>query len=249
MPRLTLQIVSDYIELSRVAAKFVARQILLNENVVLGLPAGETPLGMYRELVRLSKEGLLNLSNITTFNIDEYVGLQPSHSQSFHYYMQTHFFRHLNIPPEQIHIPDGMAPNLEQECQRYEEEIVSHGGIDLMILGIGTNGHIGYNEPGSDWGTTTRVVNLSEETRRREVKRFGSLDLAPTQAITMGIKTIMNARQILLLASGREKALAIKKALQEEITPAVPASILQLHPAVTVILDCAAASLLTGVRF
>ena len=153
MPRLTLQIVSDYIELSRIAAKFVARQILLNENMVSGLSAGETLLGMYQELVRLSKEGLFNPSNN-----NEYVGLQPSHPQSVHYYMQIHFFRHLNITQEQINIPNGMA--LDEECQSYKEEIVSHGGIDLMILGIGTNGHIGYNEPGSDWRTTTRVVSL-----------------------------------------------------------------------------------------
>lgn len=244
MPGLTLKIVADYAELSRAAARLVAHQILLKEDAVLGLPTGETPLGLYRELVRLSKEGLLSLSKVTTFNLDEYVGLPPSHPQSFHYYMQVHLFSHLAIPPEQIHIPDGTAADLEGECQRYEEEIARHGGIDLMILGIGPNGHIGFNEPGSDWGRLTGVVQLSEETRRREARRFGGLELVPTQAITMGIKTIMNARKILLLASGQEKALAVKEAIQGPITPAVPASVLQLHPGVTVILDRAAGSLL-----
>lgn len=244
MPELTLKIVADYAELSRAAARLVARQILVKEDAVLGLPTGETPLGLYRELVRLSKEGLLSLSKVTTFNLDEYVSLPPSHPQSFHHYMQVHLFSHLTIPPEQIHIPDGTVADLEEECQRYEEEIARHGGIDLLVLGIGLNGHIGFNEPGSDWGTTTRLVALSEETRRREARRFGGLELVPAQAITMGIKTIMRARKILLLASGREKAPAVKEALQGPITPAVPSSILQLHPEATVILDRAAGSLL-----
>ncbi|MGQ9602214.1 MAG: glucosamine-6-phosphate deaminase [Candidatus Bipolaricaulia bacterium] len=240
-------VAADYGELSREAGRLVARQILLKEGSVLGLPTGETPIGLYRELVRMSKEGLLSLSKIATFNLDEYVGLLPSHPQSFHHYMQVHLFGALAIPPEpeRIHIPDGTAADLEEECRRYEEEIAHHGGIDLMVLGIGLNGHIGFNEPGSDWGTKTRLVVLSEETRRREARRFGSLDLVPTRAITMGIKTIMQARKILLLASGREKALALKEAIQGPITKAVPASVLQLHPEVTVILDREAGSLLS----
>jgi glucosamine-6-phosphate deaminase len=248
MPGMRLEIVADYEELSREAARLVARQILLKEDSVLGLPTGETPIGMYRELVRMSREGLLNFSKVITFNLDEYVGLEPSHPQSFHHYMQVHLFGHLAIPPEQIHIPDGTAADLEEECQRYEEEIARHGGIDLLVLGLGLNGHIGFNEPGSDWGTMTRLVALSEETRRREAGRFGGLDLVPTQAITMGIKTIMRARRLLLLASGEEKAGIVREVLQGPIVKEVPASILQLHPDATMILDAAAASKLNLCR-
>lgn len=237
-------VAADYGELSREAGRLVARQILLKEDSVLGLPTGETPLGMYCELVRMSKEGLLSLSKIATFNLDEYVGLPPSHPQSFHHYMQVHLFGALAIPPEpeRIHIPDGTAADLEEECRRYEEEIAHHGGIDLMVLGIGLNGHIGFNEPGSDWGTETRTVALSEETRRREAGQFGGLDLVPTQAITMGIKTIMRARKILLLTSGKEKAEVVRQVLVGPVIREVPASILQLHPDATAILDAAAAS-------
>ena len=239
-----VRVVADYEELSRTAARFVAREILLKEDAVLALSTGDTPLGMYRELIRLNKEGVISFSMVTTFNIDEYVGLAPSHPQSFHYYMKTNLLNHVDIRPELVHIPNGVSADLEEECRRYEEEIARHGGIDLMVLGIGINGHIGFNEPGSDWGTTTRVVTLSEETRRRYAKRFGGLDLVPIQAITMGIKTIMNAKKILLIASGEEKARIIREALCGPVTQLIPASVLQLHPEVTIILDRDAAALL-----
>ncbi len=240
-----LIVLADYEGLSREAARVVARQILLKGDSVLGLPTGETPIGMYENLIRFYDQGLLDLSRVITFNLDEYYGLPQDHPQSYRRYMRERFFRHVNIPEENIHIPDGLVPDPEEECRRYEAELARHGGLDLLILGLGPNGHIGFNEPGSDWGTETRLVALSEETRRREARRFGSLDLVPTRAITMGIKTIMRARKILLLASGREKALALKKAVQGPITKAVPASVLQLHPEVTVILDREAGSLLS----
>lgn len=240
-----LIVLADYEGLSREAARVVARQILLKGDSVLGLPTGETPIGMYENLIRFYNQGLLDLSRVITFNLDEYYGLPQDHPQSYRRYMRERFFRHVNIPEENIHIPDGLVPDPEEECRRYEAELARHGGLDLLILGLGPNGHIGFNEPGSDWGTETRLVALSEETRRREARRFGSLDLVPTRAITMGIKTIMRARKILLLASGREKALALKKAVQGLITKAVPASVLQLHPEVTVILDREAGSLLS----
>ena len=222
----------------------MARQILLKGDSVLGLPTGETPIGMYEGLIQFYKRGLIDLSRVVTFNLDEYYGLPQDHPQSYHRYMKEKFFEHVNIPRESIHIPDGLTSDPKEECRRYEEEIAHHGGIDLLVLGLGPNGHIGFNEPGSDWGTETRLVSLSEETRRREAKRFGGLDLVPTQAITMGLKTIMRARRILLLASGQEKAKAVREALEGPIRQEVPASILQLHPTVTIILDKEAASLI-----
>jgi len=237
-------VATDYKELSQKAARIVARQILLKEDSVLGLPTGETPIGMYEELIRIYNQGLIDLSRVITFNLDEYYGLSQDHPQSYHRYMRERFFKYVNIPGENIHIPDGLASDPEEECRRYEEEITHHGGIDLLVLGLGPNGHIGFNEPGSDWGTETRLVTLSGETRQREARRFEGLDLdlVPTQAITMGIKTIMRAGKILLLASGEEKAEAVSRALDGPIVREVPASILQLHPDVIAILDVAAAS-------
>jgi glucosamine-6-phosphate deaminase len=235
-------VVADYEELSREAARFIGQQVLLKEDSVLGLPTGETPIGLYEKLVQIYNQYLLDLSKVVTFNLDEYYGLPQDHPQSYHRYMREKFFRYVNIREENIHIPDGLARDPEEECKRYEEEIAHHGGIDLLVLGIGPNGHIGFNEPGSDWGTRTRLADLSEETRRREARRFGGLDLVPTRAITMGIKTIMNARKILLLASGEEKAEVVRRVLVGPIIKEVPASILQLHPDATMILDAAAIS-------
>lgn len=230
-------IVDDYQELSRQAARIVARQVLIKENSVLGFPTGDTPAGMYAELVQLYNQGLLDLSKVVTFNLDEYYGLPPDHPQSYHHYMRKKLFEHVNINEENIHIPNGVADDVERECKSYDAEICRHGGIDLLVLGIGLNGHIGFNEPGTDWGAETRLVNLSTETRRRESRNFGDLGEVPTQAVTMGIKTIMRAKNILLLASGKQKARVAEQALLGPVTKKTPASILQLHPAVTVILD------------
>lgn len=235
---------NDYGEMSQEAARTVARQILAKQDSVLGLPTGNTPIGMYGQLIKLCSHGLISFSKVVTFNLDEYCGLSSDHPGSFYQYMRENLFDHVDISWENIHIPDGVAPNIEGECRRYEEEIRRHGGIDLQVLGIGLNGHIGFNEPGSGWGTTTRQVQLSHETRRRESRNFGDPGEVPTQAITIGIKTIMRAKKILLLASGKEKAQAAEQALRGPVTEKAPASILQLHPAVTVILDKEASSLI-----
>jgi len=236
-------VTNNYQEMSREAARIVARQILAKEDSVLGLPTGDTPTGMYEELVQLDNRRLIDFSKVITFNLDEYYGLPLDHPGSYHRYMREKLFDHVNIQEGSIHIPDGVAKDIEEECRRYEEEIYRYGGIDLQILGIGPNGHIGFNEPGSDWEMTTRLVKLSEETRRRESRYFRDPTEVPTQGITMGIKTIMKARKILLLASGKEKAKATTKALKGPVTKKVPASILQLHPMVTVVLDKEAGSL------
>jgi glucosamine-6-phosphate deaminase len=230
----------EYQKLSRKTARIVAHQILSKKDTVLGLPTGNTPIGMYQQLVKMYEYGLIDFSKVITFNLDEYYGIPPDHPKSFHRYMKENFFRHVNINKQNFHIPNGTAEDIEEECKRYEDEIKQHGGIDLQILGIGYNGHIGFNEPGTDWGTDTRLVELSEETK----SKLG-LGLADKiKAISMGIRTIMRSRKILLLASGREKAEIIKQTIHGPITKQVPASILQLHPDVTVVLDEEAASLI-----
>jgi len=230
-------VTNNYQEMSREAACLVARQILTKEDSILGLPTGDTPMGMYKELVQPDNRRLIDFSKVITFNLDEYYGLPRNHPGSYHRYMREKLFDHVNIQEGNIHILDGVAKDIEEECRRYEEEIYRYGGIDLQILGIGSNGHIGFNEPGSDWGMITGLVKLSEETRRRAARHFRDRAEVPTQGITMGIKTIMKARKILLLASGKEKAKATTKALEGPVTKRVPASILQLHPMVTVIVD------------
>ncbi|RLI23840.1 glucosamine-6-phosphate deaminase, partial [Candidatus Bathyarchaeota archaeon] len=190
------------------------------------------------------REEGLSFSRVTTFNLDEYVGLPPDHPQSYHYYMFHNLFDHVDVRRENVHIPDGMAENLDEECRRYEEAIKEAGGIDLQLLGIGRNGHIGFNEPGSPFDSRTRVVKLSEQTRKDNARFFNSIDEVPTHAITMGIGTIMEARRIILIASGEAKAEAIAKAVKGPKTVDVPASALQDHPDCLFIIDKEAASLL-----
>ena len=238
-----LIITNDYAEMSCEVARIIARQILAKEDSVLVLPTGDTPTGMYEELVQMYNCGVIDFFKVITFNLDEYYGLPPDHPQSYHRYMREKLFNHVNAQEGNIHIPDGVAKDIEEECRRYEKEIYRYGGIDLQILGIGPNGHIGFNEPGSDWGMITGLVKLSEETRRRAARHFRDPAEVPSQAITMGIKTIMRARKILLLAYGKKKAEITFKALNGPITKQVPASTLQLHPTVTVILDKEAGSL------
>ena len=236
-------ITNDYAEMSCEVARIIARQILAKEDSVLGLPTGDTPTGMYEELVQMYNCGVIDFFKVITFNLDEYYGLPPDHPQSYHRYMREKLFNHVNVQEGNVHIPDGVAKDIEEECRRYEEEIYRYGGIGLEILGIGPNGHIGFNEPGSDWGMITGLVKLSEETRRRAASHFRDPVEVLSQAITMGIKTIMRARRILLLAYGKKKAEITFKALKGPITKQVPASTLQLHPTVTVILDKEAGSL------
>jgi len=232
----------NYQEMCGEAARIVARQVLIDPTSVLGLPTGDTPTGMYRELVKMYEFGLLDFSRVVTFNLDEYYGLSHQHAQSYHRYMREKFFEHVNVQQENVHIPDGGPKDATVACERYEQELERYGRIDLQVLGIGPNGHIGFNEPGTDWGMTVGLVELSDATRQREVERFSGIENVPSYAITIGIRVIMRAKRILLLASGEAKALPAKMAIEGQITKEVPASVLQLHPDVTVILDREAAS-------
>lgn len=234
----------DYGELSRLAADLVCAAVAGKPDLVLGLPTGSTPVGLYAELVARSRAGAVDLRRVTTFNLDEYRGLGRDHPASYWQFMQEHLFRHVPINPERIHIPRGDAPDPAAECQAYEAAIAAAGGIDLQVLGIGGNGHIGFNEPGAPPDSLTRVVDLTPETVAANARFFPSPGAVPQQALSMGIRTILQARRILLLASGQAKAAALAAALTGPVTPAVPASALQQHRDVTVIMDAAAARLL-----
>ncbi len=237
-------IANDYEDMSARAARIVAGQIYLKPNSVLGLATGSTPLSMYKELIRVHNEVGLDFSEIITFNLDEYLGLSKEDEQSYNYYMYHHFFKHINIKKESIHIPNGIMQNVEQECKEYEQNIQRMGGIDLQVLGIGNNGHIGFNEPDIKFEATTHKVKLDDETIQANARFFATIEEVPRFAISMGIKTIMHAKKVLLLVSGTNKAEVIYHALYGGITPELPASILQLHQDVTVIVEKSAAYLL-----
>lgn len=228
------------------AAEIVSDRIRKNPDIVLGLATGSTPLGLYRELIRMHRESGLDFSRITTFNLDEYLGLPPTHEQSYHYFMRKNFFDYLNIPRNAVHIPDGMTRDPEATCARYEEEIERAGGIDLQILGIGSNGHIAFNEPGSSLGSRTRVKTLTEKTCRDNVRFFKADEKIPAYALTMGVGTIMDARELLLLASGPAKADAIRSAVEGPITAQCPASIVQMHRKAIILIDRSAGAKLIG---
>jgi glucosamine-6-phosphate deaminase len=237
-------VLEDYESMSRKAASVVARQVRKKPSSVLGLATGSTPVGLYRELVRLHRLEGLDFSRVTTFNLDEYFGIGSNDPRSYHHFMDEHLFRQVNVPAENIHIPDGETKDPAEECRRYEAEIERSGGIDLQVLGIGRNGHIGFNEPGAELGGTTRLVRLAEQTVK--INAGAAHTAVPKLAISMGIKTIMRSRRILLLACGSAKAEMVALAAQGPVTPAVPASILQLHPDVVLLLDREAAALLTA---
>jgi len=225
-------------ELGREAARVVANAVRRNPALRLGLATGSTMLAMYQELVRLHRRESLDFSKVVTFNLDEYLGLSSNHPQSFNHYMRENFFAHVNVDAGNIHIPDGaIKGNYQQYCASYEEVIRNAGGIDLQILGIGRNGHIGFNEPTSSLGSRTRLKVLSKETIQDNRKFFASQDEIPQCAITMGIGTILESKRILLLASGSPKAAAIAKAIEGPLTASVTASALQLHSDVTFIID------------
>ncbi len=237
-------ITDSYDQMGLEAAKIVAGQIYLKPNSVLGLATGSTPLSMYERLVAVHRTVGLDFSEVTTFNLDEYIGMGPDNPQSYHYFMQEHFFKHINIKPENVHIPNGMAQDVIAEGERYEQLIAAKGGIDLQVLGIGQNAHIGFNEPDVKFAATTHKVELDEETILDNSRFFNNVDEVPRYAISMGIKTIMMAEHVVLLANGRNKARAVYKAVCGDVTPEAPASILQLHRDVVVILDKEAAELL-----
>jgi glucosamine-6-phosphate deaminase len=232
-----VQIYNDLDALKSSAAQEIAKQIQENPSTRLGLPTGGTPVLVYQELIRLHREENLDFQNITTFNLDEYIGLTPDHPCSYRYFMEDNLFRHINIPQNQIHIPNGMAENPMEECASYERALAQGGGLDLQVLGIGQNGHIGFNEPGTPFHSLTHVVDLTPSTRKANARFFESEDLVPHKAISMGIKTIMQARRILLLAIGESKSEILYKALYGPITPEVPASVLQRHPNLIVMAD------------
>jgi glucosamine-6-phosphate deaminase len=235
-------VTKDYDEMSRKAAKIIAEQVKRKPSSILGLATGSTPLGTYKELIRMHREEGLDFSKIVTFNLDEYYGLAPNHPQSYHYFMFENFFNHININSKNVHIPDGLAKDVKAFCEKYEEEIKKAGGIDLQILGIGRDGHIAFNEPGAPLMGRTTLIALAEETIRDNARFFKSEEEVPRLAITMGCGTIMEARKIILLANGEGKADAIAATVEGPITSQITASILQMHSNTIVIVDEAAAS-------
>ncbi len=232
----------DYDEMSKTAARVVAQVLNLKPNAVLGLATGSTPLGLYRELIRMHREDGLDFSQVTTFNLDEYVGLPRTHPQSYYYFMQENLFKHINVPKQNIYVPSGTTSNYAAFCQWYEQRIRECGGIDLQVLGIGTDGHIAFNEPSSSLGSRTRIKTLARQTIEDNARFFGSPDEVPVYAITMGVGTILEARKIMLLASGRQKAPAVAAAIEGPVTSMITASALQLHRDAMCIIDREAAS-------
>jgi glucosamine-6-phosphate deaminase len=230
-------------EISLQAAQLIAAAVRKKPALVLGLATGSTMVGVYKHLVGLHEQGSLDFSGVVTFNLDEYLGLPAAHPRSFHHFMRENLFAHVNVAPRNIHIPDGtIRSNYDQYCASYEEAIRKAGGIDLQLLGIGRNGHVGFNEPTSSLASRTRLKVLSRETLDDNAKFFAPGEESPRCAITMGIGTILEARKILLLAAGQSKSSAVAKSIEGPITSAVSASALQLHPDVTFLIDDAAAS-------
>lgn len=229
--------VENYKEMSKHAATLLIKQINEKPNSVLGLATGSTPEGLYEELIHRYKEGEVSFKEVSTFNLDEYVGLSSDNEQSYNYYMHKLLFDHIDINDGQVHLPKGDAKDLQEECSQYEESIQQAGGVDIQILGIGVNGHIGFNEPGTSFSSKTHIVELDSSTREANARFFSSIDEVPTQAVTMGIDSIMQSKQIILMVSGTSKAEAVDKLINGTVTEDVPASILQKHSNVTVIAD------------
>jgi glucosamine-6-phosphate deaminase len=230
-------IAKTYEEMSRQAAREVADVLNAKPDAVLGLATGSTPLGLYQELARMCKRGELDFSQVRTFNLDEYVGLTAAHPQSYRYFMQENFFKHINIPPQNIHIPSGTTNNYRSFCDWYEQRIKECGGVDLQILGIGSDGHIGFNEPGSSLSSRTRLKTLAKPTIDDNARFFERREDVPIYAITMGVGTIMEARKIVMLANGAKKAAALAAAIEGPVTGMISASALQLHPDARVFVD------------
>lgn len=232
----------DYQDMSRKAANIISAQIIMKPDCVLGLATGSTPVGTYRQLIEWYKKGDLDFSRVSTVNLDEYRGLKHTDSQSYYYFMQQNLFKHVNIRENATFVPDGTNPNAKEACAAHEEIIRSLGGIDLQLLGLGNNGHIGFNEPGAAFEKETHCVDLTKSTIEANARFFDSVDEVPTQAYTMGIRTIMQAKKILVVVDGEGKADIVARAFWGPVTPEVPASILQMHPNVTVVADEAALS-------
>ncbi len=231
---------ADYYHASRVAANIISAQVIMKPDCVLGLATGSTPIGTYEQLICWYEKGDLDFSQVHSINLDEYRGLSPENDQSYRYFMNTHLFDKINIDKKNTYVPDGLEPDKEKACRDYEEIIHAHGGVDLQILGLGHNGHIGFNEPGSAFEKETHCVTLTETTRQANARFFASMDEVPTEAYTMGIKSIMQAKKIVVIVSGESKNEIVKKAFHGPITPEVPASVLQLHNDVILVGDEAA---------
>ena len=237
-------VVKDYQAMSDLAAEIIANTIKANPSCTLGLATGSSPIGTYQNLVKDVKAGEISFKDVKTYNLDEYCGISRSHPQSYYYFMHQHLFDQVNIQERHTHLPNGMEPDSKKECERYEELIRSLGGVDLQLLGMGHNGHIGFNEPGQAFETGTHCVDLQESTIEANKRFFASAADVPKQAYTMGIKTIMQAKKILVVVSGEDKAEIVKKAFFGPVIPGVPASILQMHNDVILVGDEAALSLI-----
>lgn len=232
----------DYEAMSRRAAHIIAAEVYRNPACVLGLATGSTPVGTYRNLIEWNRQGDLSFKDVRTVNLDEYKGLAPTHDQSYRYFMQTNLFDHINIDPANTNVPDGMAEDPEAACAAYDNIIRSMGGVDIQVLGMGHNGHIAFNEPADHFPIGTHVVELQESTIQANARFFAGADEVPRKAMTMGIGSIMAAKEILVVVNGEAKADIVKAAFTGPVTPMVPASILQLHPNVIVVGDRAAMS-------
>ena len=237
-------VTKNYEEMSRKAANIIAAQVVMKPDSVLGLATGSSPIGTYKLLVEGYKKGDLDFSEITSINLDEYVGLSAEHNQSYAYFMRDNLFNHVNIKMENVFLPNGMEADEAQECARYDEVIKTRGPIDLQLLGLGENGHIGFNEPDTSFAKGTHKVSLTESTINANSRLFNSIDEVPKFAYSMGVGSIFSAKQILLIASGEKKADALFKALYGPVTPEVPASALQFHNNVTIVADEAAYALI-----
>jgi len=232
----------DYKDMSRKAANIISAQIIMKPNCVLGLATGSSPVGTYEKLVKWYEKGYLDFSSVSSVNLDEYWGLPRENEQSYYYFMHDNLFDHVNIDPAHTHLPNGMAEDADAECARYDEVVRSMGGVDLQLLGIGHNGHIGFNEPADTFAKGTHCVDLTQSTIEANKRFFDSIDDVPKKAISMGIQTIMMAKKILLVACGEDKAEAVYNSFFGPVTSQVPGSILQMHPDVTLVADEAALS-------
>lgn len=234
----------DYKDMSRKAANIISAQVILKPDSVLGLATGSSPIGTYEQLVKWYEKGDLDFADVTTVNLDEYYGMKPENDQSYHYFMHDHFFDHVNIDPSRINLPNGMEPDEEKECARYDAVLRSVGDVDIQLLGIGRNGHIGFNEPADDFTYGTHVVTLTADTIEANARFFKSADEVPRQAVSMGIGNIMAAKCVVLVATGENKAKAVYDTIRGPITPRVPASVLQLHPCCVILTDREAGKLM-----
>ncbi|MCF0146914.1 MAG: glucosamine-6-phosphate deaminase [Clostridium sp.] len=237
-------VTKNYDELSKVAAKEMAKVVKNNPKAILGLATGGSPMGMYKELIRMNKDGEIDFSKVTTVNLDEYVGLSGDHPQSYRYFMNENLFNHINIDKNNTYVPNGLAENIEEECKNYDEKIANLGGTDLQLLGIGNNGHIAFNEPDEDLVAGTHLTGLTQDTIEANARFFDSIDEVPKTALTMGLGGIMKSKKIIVIASGESKAEAVKAMVKGKISTNMPASMLQMHRDVVIIVDEEAAKLL-----